>query len=107
MARRKLDLEGIREVDAKADALVAKYPHVRKMTESDLVNALGPPTIQEVYTAVEVGAVLNLHPEHVRKMIRSGKIPAAKIGGTWRVSKSDLAAYYRARGGGELFPAAD
>ncbi len=102
---KKVDLEGIREVDAKVDALVAKYPNLRKMTEADLVNALTPPPLKEAYSAVEVAAILGFHPEHVRKMIRTGKLPAAKLGGAWRVSRADLERYYQAQGGGELFPA--
>lgn len=102
---KRIDLDGLREVDAKADALVAKYPNLRRMTEADLVNALTPPPIKEAYSAVEVAAILGFHPEHVRKLIRTGKIQAAKLGGAWRVSRADLERYYRAQGGGELFPA--
>lgn len=104
---KKIDLEGIREVDAKADALVAQYPNLRRMTEADLVNALTPPPIKEAYSAVEVAAILGFHPEHVRKMIRTGKIRAAKLGGAWRVSRADLERYWRDQGGGELFQAED
>jgi len=99
--RKKIDLEGIRETDAKADELAARCPNIRPMNPSDLEAALG--LRKAAFSPAEVAQLLGLHPEHVRKMIRTGKLPAAKMGGAWRVSRSDLEAYYQAKGGGQLF----
>ena len=33
---------------------------------------------------------LKVHPETVRRLIRSGELPAVKVGRNWRVRRSDL-----------------
>lgn len=44
-------------------------------------------------TADEVGAALRLHPTTVKLLLRSGELPGRKIGGQWRVLRSELLAY--------------
>ena len=41
-------------------------------------------------TVAEVARRLSLHPNSIRKMIRRGAIPAAKMGRTWRVRESEV-----------------
>jgi excisionase family DNA binding protein len=44
-------------------------------------------------TADEVAAVLRLHPNTVKMLMRQGELPGKKIGGQWRLLKSELLAY--------------
>ncbi len=44
--------------------------------------------VEPAYTVREVAKMLKLHPDTVRVMIRNKKIPAVKVGGTYRVRKS-------------------
>lgn len=41
-------------------------------------------------TPEEVAQTLQLHPEVIRRWLRQGKIPACKIGRSWRVQEEDL-----------------
>ena len=38
----------------------------------------------------QVATVLGFHPEHVRRLIRSGRLRARRVGGDYRVSLEDL-----------------
>jgi excisionase family DNA binding protein len=38
----------------------------------------------------QVAIVLGFHPEHVRRLIRSGRLRARRVGGDYRVSLDDL-----------------
>jgi excisionase family DNA binding protein len=44
-------------------------------------------------TAEEVAAVLRLHPTTIKLLMRNGELPGKKIGGQWRLLKSELFAY--------------
>lgn len=38
----------------------------------------------------QAGIILGFHPEHVRRLIRSGRLRARRIGGDYRVTLDDL-----------------
>jgi excisionase family DNA binding protein len=38
----------------------------------------------------QVGIILGFHPEHVRRLIRTGRLRATLVGGDYRVALSDL-----------------
>ena len=57
-----------------------------------------------VFTVEEAAGLLRIHPETVRREIKAGRMPACRIGRDYRISRSDLEGYYRAGGGGSLFP---
>lgn len=44
----------------------------------------------EIYTPSEVGQLLNLTPETIRRYIRLGKLKAVKKGQTWLVLPEDI-----------------
>jgi len=46
-----------------------------------------------VFDVEEVARILGLHPKTVLRHIRSGRLPAAKAGGQWRVREEDLGAF--------------
>ena len=44
-------------------------------------------------TIQQAGDLLALHPETVRRLIKSGKLRAVKVAGQWRIHSEDLAEY--------------
>ena len=42
------------------------------------------------YTVYEIADLLNFHPNTVRKMIKTGELPAKKYGKSWRVRVEEL-----------------
>ena len=57
------------------------------------------------YTVREAADVLGVHPETVRRAIRSRELPAAKLTRDYRISRAELATWWRDRGGGDLYRA--
>lgn len=45
---------------------------------------------KDYYTIYEVAALLNFHHNTVRRMIKSGELPAKQFKREWRIRKSDL-----------------
>ncbi len=45
-----------------------------------------------VMTPAEVAQVLRMNPEVVTRLIREGKLPGFRVGGTWRVRRGDVQA---------------
>ena len=96
-----LDLEAIKLARENLAKIKAANPNMRAMTMDDLEQAIDA----EVFSIPQVAALLKVHPETVRLAIRRGQLKAAKVGRAFRIARPDLEAYYKARGGGELFPA--
>jgi len=44
-------------------------------------------------TVRELSAEIGYHPEHIRRLIRQGKIEATKVGLLWFVNPDSMAAY--------------
>lgn len=60
-----------------------------------------PATI--TFTLAEAAEMLHVHPETLRRAIKTEQLQAAKIGKEYRISKTELEAYWMAKGGGALF----
>jgi len=45
------------------------------------------------YGVEDLGKLLNLHPEYVRRLIREGKLQAYKIGRVYRIDQKQLDAF--------------
>ena len=64
---------------------------------------------QQVFTLHEVAELLRVHVETVRRAVRAGELKAAAPGAgrgkgaDLRVSRVELARWWKAKGGGELF----
>lgn len=59
---------------------------------------------KQAYTVADVAELLDVTTDSVRRWCRTGEIEAAKIGSAgYRISRPALEAFWRARGGGELF----
>jgi excisionase family DNA binding protein len=52
--------------------------------------------IENYLTPEEAAEILKLHPETVRRMLNDGRLPGAKLGGSWRIRQSDLDAIFNA-----------
>ncbi len=46
---------------------------------------------------IEAGKFLKMHPEEVRKRVKQGRLPGAKIGRAWVFIQDDLANFIRAQ----------
>ena len=51
----------------------------------------------ETLTPNEVAKSLQLHPFTVTRLAREGKIPAFKVGGSWRFRKDEFEKWIKAR----------
>ena len=51
------------------------------------------------HTVEEIAERLKVHPQTVRTLVRSGELPASRIGerGGWRIAESDLLAFMETR----------
>lgn len=47
-------------------------------------------SFENYVTVAEAARRLNIHPESVRRLIRSGKLPARKLANTWLVERTTL-----------------
>jgi excisionase family DNA binding protein len=61
------------------------------------------PSGKTTFTLPEAAKLLSCHRETLRRAIRTGELPAAKLGRDFRISRSDLQAFWTACGGGDLF----
>ena len=107
MSKRTLDLDAIKLARANLDRIARENPHLidparAKWTEEDIAAMIADPT-KATYTVEEVAELLGVHKETVRREVRRGALKAAKVGRVLVVSKTDLADYYQAKGGGRLF----
>jgi len=46
-------------------------------------------------TTAEAAKLSRYHPEHVRRLIKAGKIKAQKFGEVWQIDRSSLLAYIK------------
>jgi excisionase family DNA binding protein len=51
----------------------------------------------------EVADLLDMSETTVRRKLRAGDLPGVKLDKSWRVSRAELARWWREKGGGELF----
>ena len=58
-------------------------------------------------TIVEAAQLVGMHPESIRRAIRTGELEAARLGHrTYRIEKTALDAWWQSKGGRTLFPSA-
>ena len=53
---------------------------------------------QDWITTAEASKLSGYHPEHVRELIRTGKVKAQKFGIVWQISRASLSDYIRKAG---------
>lgn len=46
--------------------------------------------MDDLLTVEEVAQKLKMHPDHIKRLLRAGKIPGYKIEGSWRVKQDEL-----------------
>ena len=55
------------------------------------------------FTLEEAATLLSCHAATLRRAIQVGTLPAARLGREYRISRTDLQAFWTARGGSDLF----
>ena len=55
------------------------------------------------FTLAEAAGLLSCHTETLRRAIKNGTLYAARLGREYRISRTDLQAFWTARGGSDLF----
>ena len=55
------------------------------------------------FTLAEAAALLSCHAETLRRAIKSKALHAARLGREYRISRTDLQAFWTERGGSDLF----
>ena len=58
---------------------------------------------QQVFSIKDAATILDVHPDTIRRAIKTEKLQAAKIFRYYRIAKSELKRYFQAMGGGSLF----
>lgn len=46
--------------------------------------------MNEMLTVEEVAQKLRMHPDHIKRLLRAGRMPGYKIEGSWRVKQDEL-----------------
>jgi excisionase family DNA binding protein len=62
-----------------------------------------PSTKNTTFTASEAASLCGVETSVIRGWVADGKLRAVKIGGSYRISRAELATTWREMGGGELF----
>ena len=55
------------------------------------------------FTLAEAASLLSCHVETLRRAIKTQALPAARLGREFRISRTDLQAFWTERGGSDLF----
>jgi excisionase family DNA binding protein len=55
------------------------------------------------FTLAEAAVLLSCHAETLRRAIKNGALRAARLGREYRISRTDLQAFWTERGGSSLF----
>jgi excisionase family DNA binding protein len=54
--------------------------------------------IKDYYTVEQISDMLDIHPKTIQRYIREGRLHAAKIGKSWRVTGHDLSVFVESEG---------
>lgn len=101
-----IDLERIRRAHERLDAYLKEHPEMRgESSEAEWMEIVKEVLVsKQVFSVRDAAVLLDVSEETIRRAIRSKKLKAGKVGGKdLRISKYDLAEFYRAQGGGKLF----
>jgi excisionase family DNA binding protein len=58
----------------------------------------GGPSGPEVLTPCEAAALLNVTINHVYRLLNTGRMPGRRVGGVWRIPRSQLLAWLEGTG---------
>jgi excisionase family DNA binding protein len=101
-----IDMEGVRSGTAHLN-------RARELGKQRGVRMARPVPIDEIvaggniFTVEELSAMVRLAPITILRAIRAGELRAANGGGKsgYRITRGDISAWWRGRGGGDLFAA--
>lgn len=95
-----IDLEGVRRGDAHLERARQLNPNIgkRPVPVESIINGQ-----RAAYTVSEVARLVSKHPLTIRRAIAAGELKASGGGKShYRISRGDLEAWWRERGGGAL-----
>lgn len=107
-----VDMAGVRRGRAMLDAAAQRWPELvsgaRAGALAELLERIkeGVEVTDDgraAWSLAEAAAMLGLNPATLRRAIAAGELRAMKLAKHYRVSRAELAAWWRERGGGELF----
>ena len=78
---------------AQVCTIVEYYDNMERETKRSAVDIIGKPMSEqpdEILTIDEVAAYLKASKRTVYRLAANGKLPAFKLGGTWRFRRGDL-----------------
>lgn len=108
---RVVDLARVRRGRALLDVAAARWPELvdgaargrlAEWLETEREGAMVDDG-RTAWSLAEAAAMLGLNPATLRRAIGAGELKAMKLHMHYRVSRAELAAWWRERGGGELF----
>ncbi len=96
-----INLDLVRSADARLKRAKRINPNVtaRPVPIEELVQ-------RAALTVPELAAITNMHPLTIRRAIAAGELKAASNGakGHYRITRADANAWWKGRGGSDLFP---
>jgi excisionase family DNA binding protein len=96
-----INLDLVRSADARLKRAKRLNPNVtaRPVPIEELVQ-------RGALTVPELAAIANMHPLTIRRAIGAGELKAASNGakGHYRITRADANAWWKGRGGSDLFP---
>lgn len=100
-----IDLQKVREGDRHLREAVRLDPTItqRPIPLHEIMQSIEP---QHTFTPSEAAELTGFSEETIRREIRAGDLKAAE-GHPQRISRPELARWWRDRGGGELFDSAE
>lgn len=80
----------MRRPEVEAVALTADRTKAMAVAMAGLADDAPVQVAQLDMATRQAAAVLGFHPEHVRRLIRSGRLRARRVGGDYRIAVDDL-----------------
>ena len=109
MSRKHINMDMVREARKNLAQIARDHPELTNLSGDDrsrLLEGIFEVAVDKtklVFHVEEIAELLGVHPESVRRWIRSGKLKSAKAGREHLVSRVDLQAFWKKSGGGTLF----
>ncbi|HEY7527367.1 MAG TPA: helix-turn-helix domain-containing protein [Candidatus Limnocylindria bacterium] len=87
----------MRRPDSEAIALTADRTKAMAVALAGLPDEARVPVTSLELTVRDAAVVLGFHPEHVRRLIRSARLRARRVGGDYRIALDELWPFLEAR----------
>ena len=94
-------------MSAPVQVVMVSLTELRALLSDEIRAALDdvkPRTGEEYLDSTCAAKVLGLHPKHVARLAKNGKLPGFRLGRAWRFSRADIDAFVKGRGNGQAKP---